>query len=127
MKMKIVALIARILLGLIFFGFGAAVLLNLIPMQYMPGIAGEFAKILVITHYFIVVKCVEVLGGAMLLLNRHVALGMVLLGPIIVNIFLFHALMAPSGLPMAIGLVVLWGILFWSRKSSFAGILASNG
>ena len=125
--MKIVALIARILLGLVFFGFGVATLLKLITMQPMPGVGGVFAGILVSTHYIYVIKCIEALGGALLRLNRYVALGLVLLGPIIVNIFLFHVLMVPSGLPVAIVLVLLWGVLFWSRKGSFAGILASNG
>ena len=32
-------------------------------------------------------------------------------GPVIVNIFFFHALTAPEGLPMAIVVVVLWSIL----------------
>ena len=126
--MKIVAMIARILLGVIFFGLGMAVLLNLkMPTPPMPPTAVAFFGILLSTRYIYVVKCVEVLGGSLLLLNRYVALGLVLLGPIIVNIFLFHALMAPSGLPMAIVLFVLWAIQFWFRKKSFAGILASNG
>jgi len=125
--MKMIALIARILLGLIFLVFGLMGLLNLMPKQTLPGAAGIFFGILLSTHYFYVIKCIEVIGAAMLLLNRYVALGLVLLGPIIVNIFLFHALMAPSGLPPAIVLVVLWGIQFWFRKKSFAGVLASNG
>ena len=125
--MKIVALIARILLGLIFFAFGMMGLLNMMPKQTLPGAAGVFFGVLMSTRYFYVIKCIEVLGGALLLLNRYVALGLVLLGPIIVNIFLFHALMAPSGLAMAIVLVLLWGVQFWFRKKSFAGVLASNG
>jgi len=125
--MKMVALIARILLGLIFFVFGLMGLLNLMPKQMIPGVGGVFMGILLSTRYFYVIKCIEFVGGAMLLLNRYVALGLVLLGPIIVNIFLFHALMAPFGLPQAIVVVVLWGIQFWFRKKSFAGVLASNG
>ena len=126
--MKIVAMIARILLGLVFFGFGMAMLLNLMKMPPPPpGPAGLFMGVLFSTRYIYVIKCIEVLGGALLLLNRYVALGLVLLGPIIVNIFLFHALMEPKGLPMAILLVVLWFIQFWFRKKSFAGILSSNG
>ena len=102
-------------------------LLNLMPKQVMPSAAGVFMGVLFSTRYFYVIKCIEVLGGAMLLLNRYVALRLVLLGTIIVNIFLFHALMAPSGLPMAMVLSILGGIQFWSRQKSFAGVLASNG
>jgi len=125
--MKMIALIARILLGLVFLVFGLMGLLNLMPKQTIPGVGGVFFGVLLSTRYFYVIKALEVAGAAMLLLNRYVALGLVLLGPIIVNIFLFHALMAPSGLPVAIVLVLLWGILFWSRKASFAGVLSKNG
>jgi len=125
--MKMIALIARILLGLIFLVFGLMGLLDRMPKQTIPGVGGVFIGILLSTRYFYVIKCIEVTGAAMLLLNRYVALGLVLLGPVIVNIFLFHALMAPGMLPLAIVLVVLWGIQFWFRKKSFAGVLASNG
>ena len=40
----------------------------------------------------------QVLGGLLLLLNRFVVLALVLLGPIIVNILLFHLLVAPEGI-----------------------------
>jgi putative oxidoreductase len=125
--MKMIALIARILLGLIFLTSGLMGLLTHMPKQTIPGVGGVFFGILLSTRYFYVIKCIEVTGAAMLLLNRYVALGLVLLGPVIVNIFLFHALMAPGMLPLAIVLVVLWGIQFWFRKKSFAGVLASNG
>jgi putative oxidoreductase len=51
---------------------------------------------------------VQVIGGALLLANRFVPLALILLGPIIVNILLFHSLMAPAGLPVALFTAVLW-------------------
>ena len=44
----------------------------------------------------------QVVGGALLIANRFVPLALILLGPILVNILLFHPLMAPEGLPMAL-------------------------
>jgi hypothetical protein len=54
----------------------------------------------------------QVIGAALLLANRFVPLALVLLGPIVVNILLFHSLMAPAGLPLALSATLLWGILF---------------
>ncbi len=125
--MKMVALIARILLGLVFFVFGLNGFLHFIPAPPPPGVAGVFAGILISTHYFYVVSGLQVVGGALLLLGRYLALALTLLGPIVVNIFLFHWLMEPKGLPLAIVVVMLWGVLFWAHKRAFAGVLASGG
>jgi putative oxidoreductase len=62
----------------------------------------------------------------LLLVNRFVPLALVLLGPVIVNIFFFHALMAPEGLPMAIVVVVLWSILAVRYKQYLAGIFVQR-
>ena len=85
--MKIVALIARILLGLIFFVFGLNGFLNFIPMGPLPsGLAGEFMTVLFQSHYVLFVSAVQLAGGVLLLVNRYVPLALVLLGPVIVNI-----------------------------------------
>ena len=65
------------------------------------------------------------LVGDHLLVNKFVPLGLTLLGPVIVNIFLYHALMDPKGLPLAMIAAVLWAIVFWYHKKAFAGILSA--
>jgi putative oxidoreductase len=62
----------------------------------------------------------------LLLVNRYVVLALVLLGPVIVNIFFFHALMAPEGLPLAIVVVVLWLILAAHYKQYLSGIFVQR-
>ena len=121
--MKIAALIARYLLGLIFFIFGLNGFLHFIPMAPPSGIAGQFLGALVVSHYMIVVFLLQLFPAILLLINRYVPLALTLLGPIIVNIFLFHAFMAPSGLPLAVVVVVLWILVASSVWSAFAGIL----
>jgi putative oxidoreductase len=125
--MKIAALIARILLGLIFLVFGLNGFLNFIPMGPLPsGTAGQFLSALVQSHYVFVVSALQVAGGVLLLLNRYVPLALVLLGPVIANIFLFHLLMSLSGLPLAILVVILWGILFLHHRQYFSGIFVQR-
>ena len=124
--MKIAALIARLLLGLMFVVFGANGFLNFMHMPPMPpSTATTFVMILMSTHYMPIVSGIQLIGGALLLVNKFVPLGLTLLGPVIVNIFLFHALMEPKGLPTAMIVVVLWAVEFWYHKKAFAGILAA--
>src|SRR5712672_1151731 len=98
--MKIVTLIARLLLGLIFVVFGLNGFLNFLSMGPMPtGLAGQFIGALILSHYFWVVAALQIAGGALLLVNRFVPLALVLLGPIIVNIICLPVVMNPMGAP----------------------------
>ena len=125
--MKIVALIARILMGLIFFVFGLNGFLNFLKGPMPTGTAGIFIGLLISTHYISVVAGTQVVAGAMLLANRYVALALTLIGPLLVNIFAFHLLMDPKHTGMALFVLVLWAILFRVHKPSFAGILSAGG
>jgi putative oxidoreductase len=124
--MKILALIARILLGLIFLVFGLNKFHTFIPAPMPTGLAGQFVGALFVSHYLLVVATIEVVTSVLLLSNRYVPLALTLLGPVIINIFLFHSFLEPSGLPMALFLVVLWFILFASVRQAFAGIFAQK-
>jgi hypothetical protein len=122
--MKITTIVARSLLGLIFVVFGSNMFLHFIPMPPPPeGPAREFMTALFVSHYLYLIGAVQVLGGLILLSGRLVPLGLTLLGPVIVNIVAFHALMAPAGLPMAIVVSVLALFLLWRYRGNFAGLL----
>src|SRR5881397_2806817 len=100
--MKIVTLVARLLLGLIFVVFGLNGFLNFINMGPMPsGLAGQFVGALTLSHYFWVVAGLQVAGGLLLLVNRFVPLALVLLGPVIVNIICYHVFLNHSGAALA--------------------------
>ena len=124
--MRITATIARYLLGLVFLVFGLNGFLHFIPMPPPTGLAGQFGGVIFASHYWVVIFGIQVLGGLLLLLNRYVVLALVLLGPVIVNIFFFHALMAPEGLPLAIVVVVLWVILAVRYKQYLTGIFVQQ-
>jgi putative oxidoreductase len=124
--MKIAVSIARILLGLLFAVFGLNGFLHFIPMQQPTGLAGQYMGALFVSHYLVVVFLLQLIGGVLLLVNRFVPLALLLLGPVIVNILLFHALMAPEGLPMALFAIVLWLIVFAGVRLAFAGVFAQK-
>ncbi len=125
--MKIAVLIARILLGLMFLVFGLNGFLHFIPMAPPAGkLAGQYMGALFVSHYLVPVFLLQIVGGLLLLINRFVPLGLILLGPLIINIVLFHSLMAPEGLPLALLATVLWLIVFAGVHRAFAGVLAAK-
>jgi len=125
--MKIVILIARLLLGLIFFVLGLNGFLSFLSMGPMPtGLAGQFIGALFQSHYLWVVAGLQVVGGLLLLVNRFVPLALVLLGPVIVNILLYHLLMSPAGIAMAILVTILWFIVFYGHRQYFSGIFVQR-
>lgn len=125
--MKIVTLIARLLLGLVCVVFGLNGFLNFLSMGPMPtGLAGQFVVALVASHYFWVVAALQIVGGALLLANRFVPLGLVLLGPVIVNIICYHVFMNPSGPILAAVVTVLWFIVFYDKRQYFSGIFTQR-
>jgi hypothetical protein len=54
--------------------------------------------------------------------NRYVPLAVAVLAPVIVNILTFHALMAPSGLPLAAFVALLWVVIFADVRPAFVGL-----
>ncbi len=125
--MKIVTLIARILLGLVFLVFGLNGFLNFLNTGPAPtGLAGQFLGALILSHYYWVVAALQIAGGALLLVNRFVPLALVLLGPIIVNILCFHVFMKPSGAPPAAVATILWFIVFYRVRQCFSGIFVQK-
>ena len=124
--MKTMFHISRLLLGLIFTVFGLNGFLHFIHMPLPTGVAGQFLGAMFVSHYLVAVFGVQLAGGVLLLVNRYVALALTILGPVIVNIVLFHALMEPSGLPLALVTVVLWSLVFVSIRTAFAGIFAAR-
>jgi hypothetical protein len=120
--MKTASTIARYLLGTVFLVFGLNGFLQFIHMPPPTGTAAEFMGALFASHYLVVVFLLQLIPAILLLANRYVPLALVLLGPVIVNILLFHAFMAPSGLPLALVAAILWALAFAGVRSAFSGI-----
>ena len=124
--MKSVPVIARYLAGVIFLVMGLNGFLNFIPLPPPGGIAGQFMGVLYVSHYLWVIFAFQVIAGVLLLVNRYVPLAVAILAPVIVNILSFHALMAPSGLPLALFVAVLWAVVFFDVRPAFTGLFQSR-
>ena len=124
--MRIASVIARYLAGVIFLVFGLNGFLNFIPLPPPGGIAGQFMGALYVSHYLWVIFAFQVIAGVLLLVNRYVPLAVAILAPVLVNILTFHALMAPSGLPLAIFAALLWIVIFIEVRPAFSGLFQSR-
>src|SRR5258708_14250739 len=124
--MRIASVIARYLAGVIFLVFGLNGFLNFIPMPPPGGIAGQFLGVLYASHYLWVIFGFQLIAGVLLLVNRYVPLAVAMLAPVIVNILTFHVLMAPSGLPLALFVAVLWAVIFIDVRPAFSGLFQSR-
>ncbi len=124
--MRIASVIARYLAGVIFLVFGLNGFLHFIPFPPPNGVAGQFMGALFVSHYLTLIFGVQVIAAMLLLANRFVPLALAVLAPVIVNILCFHALMAPSGLPLALFVAVLWAAIFIDVRPAFSGLFQSR-
>ncbi|HYK36436.1 DoxX family membrane protein [Alloacidobacterium sp.] len=124
--MKIAALVARIIMGLIFIIFGLNGFLNFIKGPLPPGLAGQFVGALIQSHYVWVVAAAQIIGGALVLIGRYVPLGLAILAPVIVNILAFHALLMPAGAQMAILVTICWIIAFIPVRQHFSSLFVQK-
>ena len=125
--MKIVVLVSRLLLGLVFFVFGLNGFLQFIPVKELPtGLALQFVTALMQSHYVLVVSATQLIGGVLLLTNRYVPLALALLGPVIVNILCYHIFLSFQGMPIAAVVAVLWFVLFFRYRLHFSGLFVQK-
>ena len=126
MKNKI-TLVAGGLLGLLFIVFGLNFFLKFIPMPSPPAdsAAAAFMGAMYSTGFLTLVKVLEIIGGALVAIPKTRNFGLLILGPIVINILAFNTFIAPGGLtqPPVILVAVLSAFLLWSAKDSFAKLL----
>ncbi len=116
-------LIARIILGLIFTVFSINFFVPFLPMPEPTPEAGAFLGALMASGYmFYFIKIVELVGGIMLLIGICIPLALLLLAPIVVNIFLFHIFLDPAGFLMGLFIFLLELYLLYHYRSVFSKI-----
>jgi len=124
--MKIAVIIARILMGLIFVFFGLNGFLQFIKAPLPTGLAGQFLMVLFQSRYGWFICAVQIVGGVLLLVNRYVPLALTLLGPLIVNIILYHLLLNASAAQLAVVVTILWFFLFYRYRQYFSGLFVQK-
>ncbi len=127
--MKIVALICRMLLGLMFVVFGANGLHHFMPMPApVPGsLKGDWIIIMLHCGWMQHVAALQVLGGILVLVGGTAPLGLCILGPILVNILIFHmTLEGGHGIGMGLFAALLEVVLIYAYRANFSGIFTTK-
>lgn len=126
--MKHAPLIASILLGGLFIMSASVVLFGVAPTPEIPENTPiwHFMQASGPTGFMTFVKVLELLGGILVIIPRSRNLGLLILGPIIVNILAFHQLIAGDGIfqPMLIGISLLAVYLLWTERKAWAALFA---
>lgn len=126
--MKYAPAIASVLLGLLFVMSSVVVLFHLVPMPPPPEgtPAAMFMGAFGPTGYFTFVKVLELTGGILVAIPRTRNFGLLVLGPILVNILAFHVFIMKGAMlldPTLIVIVLLTLYVLWSGRKAFAGLL----
>jgi len=122
-------IIVRTLMGLLFIFASVVVLFNLFPppTEFPNEIARKFNEGIFAPPYFItLLKITELLCGIAFVVGRYVPLATVVIAPIIINIFMYHALVDRSGLPVAIFLVAANIFVAYCYRDHYKGLLAAK-
>ena len=126
MKNKI-TLVAAGLLGLLFVTFGLNFFLNFIPMPAPPegSNAAAFMGAMYSTGYLTFVKILEITGGILVAIPKTRNIGLLILGPIVINILAFNIFIAPGGYtqPPVILVCALSAFLLWTARATFAKLI----
>lgn len=126
MKNKI-TLFASIVLGLVFIVFGLNFFLKFLPVPSpaADSPAAQFMGAMFVTGVFTVIKLLEIAGGILVAIPETRNIGLLVLGPIVVNILLFNIFIAPGGWtqPPVIIVAVLSAYLLWAGLGKFKQLL----
>jgi uncharacterized membrane protein YphA (DoxX/SURF4 family) len=127
-----IILVARILLGLIFFVFGLNFFFHFLPSPPPDPAskAGQFLGALFASGYFFVfLKIIEVIIGILLIIDIFTPLLLLLLFTISINILLFHAFLDPVTEALVISSVIfiLNVYLIWAYSSLYLPLLNVSG
>ena len=121
--MKKAILVVRLLLGLMFTFFGLNNVLHFLPQPAMPPSDGATFGMLMLAHgYMSFVGVLMVIAGILLLVGRYVPLALVILGPILVNILMFHLLFHAPGIAIGLVATLLEVFLIWAYRLSFRSL-----
>jgi uncharacterized membrane protein YphA (DoxX/SURF4 family) len=128
--MKFAPTIAGLLLGLAFMAFGLDFFYNFLPKPESaappPEAAQKFFAALTSTDYLKMVKILEIAGGLLVAIPLTRNIGLLVLGPILVNILATHIFLFKCQKildPALIGICVLASYLLWCGRRKFLGLL----
>ncbi len=121
--MKIAIIIIRVLMGLLFLMSSVIYLFKLVPIPEQTGSVKIFNDGLNAVIYLMpLVKVIELICAIAFISGRYVTLASVVIFPIVVNIFLFHAFISHEGLPAAIFVLLSTLFLAYTNRKNYTSL-----
>lgn len=125
--MKIAAIIARILMGLLFLFASITYFFVSFKQPEVTGSVKAFNEGIKASVYLMpLVKSIELLCGISFVTGRFVTLASVLISPIIVNIVLFHSFLDPQHLAAPIFLLLANSFLIYTNRSHYKNLFVAK-
>ena len=119
-----IAILSGFLLGLIFVVFGLNFFFHFLPVPSPEegSTAAAFMGAAYSSGLLTAVKILEIIGGICVAVPRSRNLGLLLLGPIVVNILLYQLLLVGGSLfaPPVLLVILLSAYLLWVERAAFA-------
>ena len=124
-------IIVRTLMGLLLVFSAVAYFLMVMGVMPMPDIPPGPLKtfnegLAASGYFFTLLKITELVCGLLLLIGRFVPLALVIISPVIVNIVLTHAFLAPEGVVPGLFLALANIYLAYYYRDAFKPLLTSS-
>jgi uncharacterized membrane protein YphA (DoxX/SURF4 family) len=123
-------IVTRVLTGLLFATTGLNGFLMFMPApdpSTMAPAGVAFSAALYATGYMLqLASGVQLVAGILLLAGRFVPLALAMLAPMVVNIFLFHVFLEPSGIVTAVVVAAAEIGLAWAYRDKFRPMLQAR-
>ncbi|WP_293742535.1 DoxX family membrane protein [uncultured Pedobacter sp.] len=125
--MKIAVIVVRVLLAAMYIYASVIFFFNLMPKE-MPAMSAAqttfMSGVMASVYLMPLIKATELIGGILLLINRTAPLAAVIIFPVTLNIFLYHAFLGPKDLPMVSAMLLLNLFLFYAYRSRYLPIVS---
>jgi len=124
--MKIALIVVRVLLAAMYLFASVSFFLHLMPKApEMTAAQTTFMSGVMASVYLMpLIKATELIGGILLLINRTAPLAAVLIFPVTLNIFLYHAFLGPKDLPMVSVMLLFNLFLFYAYRARYLPIVS---
>lgn len=121
MSKKKILFVICLLFGLMFINAGLNKFLNYIPVpDDMPEAMVKLMEAFMSISWLMpLIATVEIVGGILFIIPKFRALGAIIIFPIVVGIVLTHTINEPSGLPVALVLLLINLWVFFENREKY--------
>ncbi|RNL54596.1 DoxX family membrane protein [Pedobacter jejuensis] len=124
--MKIAVIIVRVLLGAMYLFASISYFAKYMPEA--PEMSAEqttfMSGVMASVYLMPLIKITELIAGVLLLIGRIAPLAALIIFPVTLNIFLYHAFLGPKELPMVAVMLIFNLFLFYAYRQKYLPIIS---